>query len=221
MRTDGQPAGSALPAKGGGCRRSRAAAREGILRPLDVRAVQPQWNISTHGFSRQIPIIRALFPTSMTTQRERMFAALARLVWSLDNQPGCAEILGQLGRDHRRFGVTERHYSAFFAALRDTAEHFIGSDWTPRSRPRGRSRSTISRLDHEGGGGARRADLAALVDRRDRLARAALARRRGDPAAAQRSRYRYQAGQYVPVQVTGGRGSGGRTRSPTRRGAAA
>jgi NAD(P)H-flavin reductase/hemoglobin-like flavoprotein len=76
------------------------------------------------------PDSRALFPTSMTAQRERLLALLTRLVWSLDNQPGCAEILGQLGRDHRRFGVTEPHYKAFFAALRDTAEHFAGSAWT-------------------------------------------------------------------------------------------
>jgi NAD(P)H-flavin reductase/hemoglobin-like flavoprotein len=76
------------------------------------------------------PDWRTLFPTSMTAQRERMFAGLARLVWSLDNQPGCAEFLGNLGRDHRRFGVTESHHKAFFNALRDTAEHFIGRGWT-------------------------------------------------------------------------------------------
>jgi NAD(P)H-flavin reductase/hemoglobin-like flavoprotein len=79
------------------------------------------------------PDCRALFPTSMTAQRERMFAALARLIWSLDNRPGCADILGQLGRDHRRFGVTESHYKAFFTALLDTAEHFIGRAWTPET----------------------------------------------------------------------------------------
>ena len=66
------------------------------------------------------PDCRTLFPTSMTAQRERMFAALARLVWSLDNQPGCAEFLGQLGREHRRFGVTESHYRA---VLRRPARH--------------------------------------------------------------------------------------------------
>ena len=73
------------------------------------------------------PDTRALFPMSMTAQRERMFAALTRIVWSLDNQPGCTEILTQLGRSHRKFGVTERHYPIFFAALRDTAERFTGA----------------------------------------------------------------------------------------------
>src|SRR5262249_24992507 len=33
------------------------------------------------------PRTRALFPLSMTAQRERIFAALARLIWSLDDQP--------------------------------------------------------------------------------------------------------------------------------------
>jgi NAD(P)H-flavin reductase/hemoglobin-like flavoprotein len=80
------------------------------------------------------PDTRALFPMSMTSQRERMLAALARVVWSLDNPSDCDEILGQLGRDHRRFGVTDRHHSAFFAALRDTAERFIGSAWTAETQ---------------------------------------------------------------------------------------
>src|SRR5262249_14555440 len=72
------------------------------------------------------PDARALSRRRMTAQRERVSAALARLVWSLDNQPECAQLLRQLGRDHRRFGVTDRHYEAFIATLRDTAEHFIG-----------------------------------------------------------------------------------------------
>jgi NAD(P)H-flavin reductase/hemoglobin-like flavoprotein len=77
------------------------------------------------------PDTRSLFPMTMSVQRERMFAALARLVWSLDTEPGSSELLSLLGRGHRKFGVTERHYTAFFAALRETAEHFIGRGWQP------------------------------------------------------------------------------------------
>jgi NAD(P)H-flavin reductase/hemoglobin-like flavoprotein len=76
------------------------------------------------------PDTRALFPMGMTEQRERMFGALSGLVSSLDNPPGMAELLARLGRDHRRFGVTAKHYAAFFTTLRDTAEHFCGSSWT-------------------------------------------------------------------------------------------
>ncbi len=130
------------------------------------------------------PDTRALFPMSMTAQRERMFAALARLVWSLDNQPGCAEILTQLGRSHRRFGVTERHYPIFFAALRDTAEHFIGAGWTPET-----AAAWQVALDFiaatMGVSGAGRQERTAVVDRRDRLARTARSRRGGAAAAAE------------------------------------
>jgi NAD(P)H-flavin reductase/hemoglobin-like flavoprotein len=76
------------------------------------------------------PRSRSLFPLSMTAQRERIFAALARLIWSLDDPARHAEILSRLGRDHRRFGVTEAHYAPFIVTLRDTAKHFIGSEWT-------------------------------------------------------------------------------------------
>jgi len=79
------------------------------------------------------PRSRSLFPLSMTAQRERIFAALARLIWSLDDPPRHTEILTRLGRDHRRFGVTEAHYAPFIVTLRDTAEHFIGSEWTPET----------------------------------------------------------------------------------------
>jgi NAD(P)H-flavin reductase/hemoglobin-like flavoprotein len=75
------------------------------------------------------PDTRSLFPMSMSVQRERMFAALTRLVWSLDTEPGSSELLSRLGREHRKFGVTERHYDTFFAALRETAEHFAGRGW--------------------------------------------------------------------------------------------
>jgi len=77
------------------------------------------------------PDCRSLFPMSMTTQRDAMFAALTQLIWSLDTEAACGELLGRLGIDHRKFGVTERHYGAFFAALRDTVRYFIGPDWRP------------------------------------------------------------------------------------------
>jgi len=76
------------------------------------------------------PGIRALFPTSMTVQRERMFDALSRVIRSLDSEPECTALLRQIGREHRRYGVLEKHCAWFFAALRDTVEHRAGSLWT-------------------------------------------------------------------------------------------
>ena len=138
---------------------------------------------------------------NMTAQRERMFAALARLVWSLDNQPGCAEILKQLGRDHRRFGVTERHCPAFFATLRDTVEHFIGTAWTPEIATAWQvaidyisaSMQTAAAADAET---SPRWWTAEIVSHELRSPGVAVLRLRPSEPLP------YEAGQYVPVQVT-------------------
>jgi NAD(P)H-flavin reductase/hemoglobin-like flavoprotein len=147
------------------------------------------------------PDIRALFPMTMTTQRERVFAAVARLVWSLDNQPGCAEVLDQLGRDHRRFGVTDRHYSTFFAALRDTAEHFIGSDWSPDT-----AAAWQVMLDHVSSSMRAAAARAAQTSPRWWTAEIVAHELRSPGVAVLTLRpsqpLPYQAGQYIPVQVT-------------------
>jgi NAD(P)H-flavin reductase/hemoglobin-like flavoprotein len=77
------------------------------------------------------PDARTLFPMSMSAQHDRMLAAMTQVIWSLDSEAACTELLQRLGRDHRKFGVTERHYAAFFAAMRDTVRYFTGPDWTP------------------------------------------------------------------------------------------
>jgi NAD(P)H-flavin reductase/hemoglobin-like flavoprotein len=146
------------------------------------------------------PDIRTLFPMTMSVQRERMFAALARLVWSLDNQPGCAEILDKFGRDHRRFGVTERHYSAFFATLRDTAEHFIGSDWTPET-----AAAWGVMLDYVSSSMKAAAANDAQTSPRWWTAEIVSHELRSPGVAVLRLRpsqpLPYEAGQYIPVQV--------------------
>jgi len=147
------------------------------------------------------PESRSLFPTSMIAQRERTFAVLGRLVSSLDNQPGCEEMLGQLGRAHRRFGVTDKHYPVFFAALRDTAEHFIGRDWTPETASAWQlAISYISATMKAAAAAAARISppwyVAEIVSHDLRSPGVAVIRLRPNEPLP------YQAGQYVPVQVT-------------------
>jgi NAD(P)H-flavin reductase/hemoglobin-like flavoprotein len=147
------------------------------------------------------PRTRALFPLSMTAHRERVFAALARLIWSLDDQPRRTEILSRLGRDHRRFGVTEAHYLPFIATLRDTAEHFIGSEWTPET-----ARAWQATLEYvaESMQAAAEDDAqtsppwwtAEIVSHELRSPGVAVLRLRPSQPLP------YHAGQYVPVQVT-------------------
>ncbi len=147
------------------------------------------------------PDIRTLFPMTMTAQRERAFAALCRLVWSLDDQPGCAEMLDRLGRDHRRFGVTERHYSTYFATLMDTAQHFIGSDWTPDTAAAwqgmlDRVSATMRAAAERDAQTSPRWWTAEIVSHELRAPGVAVLRLRPSQPLP------YQAGQYIPVQVT-------------------
>lgn len=147
------------------------------------------------------PNLRALFPMSMTMQRERLFAALGELVWSLDNQPGCAEILAQLGREHRRYGVTESHYKAFFAALRDTAEHFTGGAWTAETASAWQAAldyisATMRAAAAEDAKTSPAWWVAEIVSHEVRSPGVAVIRLRPNEPLP------YQPGQYIPVQVT-------------------
>lgn len=76
------------------------------------------------------PELRSMFPHSMRGHMERLFTALERMVWDIDNPVKLTSFLGQLGRDHRKFGVRDRHYEPTVAALLDTFRHFCGHYWT-------------------------------------------------------------------------------------------
>jgi NAD(P)H-flavin reductase/hemoglobin-like flavoprotein len=76
------------------------------------------------------PRLRALFPPAMDMQRDRLFRALTKIVWSLDNPEALSGYLSQLGRDHRKFGVTPEHYAAIGSALIATLRKFSGDTWT-------------------------------------------------------------------------------------------
>jgi NAD(P)H-flavin reductase/hemoglobin-like flavoprotein len=147
------------------------------------------------------PAIRSLFPMSMTAQREHMFAALTRTISSLDSPAASAEILGQLGREHRKYGVTDRHHRAFFSALRDTVEHFAGLSWSPEIagawQVAGDYISATMRAA---------ADTDAVAAPPWWVAEIVAHELRSPGVAVLRLRptepLGYQSGQYVPVQVT-------------------
>jgi NAD(P)H-flavin reductase/hemoglobin-like flavoprotein len=78
----------------------------------------------------QNPDLRALFPLGMSHTRVATFEMLARLIWSLDDAAESDQLLGQIARDHRKFGVKDKYLEPFFAAVLGTAEHVIGPAWT-------------------------------------------------------------------------------------------
>ncbi|MET8866647.1 globin domain-containing protein [Nonomuraea sp. NPDC004580] len=75
------------------------------------------------------PHLRSMFPPAMNVQRDRLFSALTRIVWSLDSPDGMAAYLGQLGRDHRKYGVVAEHYTAVGNALLATIRRFAADVW--------------------------------------------------------------------------------------------
>ncbi len=76
------------------------------------------------------PDTREMFPTSMAGQRDRLFAALGRVVSDVDNLDALVPYLRQLGRDHRMFAVLADHYPAVGEALLATLAKFLGDEWT-------------------------------------------------------------------------------------------
>ncbi|MGZ8177285.1 FAD-binding oxidoreductase [Williamsia sp. SKLECPSW1] len=66
------------------------------------------------------PDLRDLFPVSLAHQRAALFGILDHVLESLPDtttHPQLVETLAQLGRDHRKFGVSDSHYDLFGRAL--------------------------------------------------------------------------------------------------------
>ncbi|MEV7237234.1 globin domain-containing protein [Streptomyces sp. NPDC051020] len=77
------------------------------------------------------PEVRPMFPVAMGAQRDRLVAALGRIVAEADDPDRLVPYLQQLGRDHRRFQVVVQHYEAVGQALLATLAYFLGEAWTP------------------------------------------------------------------------------------------
>lgn len=77
------------------------------------------------------PRLRALFPPGMSAQRDRLFRALTKIVWSQDNPEELRAYLAGLGCDHRKFGVLPEHYPAVGAALIATLRRYAADVWSP------------------------------------------------------------------------------------------
>ena len=75
------------------------------------------------------PELRAMFPLAMDGQRRALSAALTRCAWSMDNPQSLHEYLAALGRDHRKYGVQERHYQVFGETLTTALRLLNGPAW--------------------------------------------------------------------------------------------
>lgn len=90
------------------------------------------------------PETRAMFPTNMQYQQDKLLAALGHMVTHVDDERVVTAFAQRLGADHRRFQgedgqgrpvpLAQCHYVWVGQALLATLERFLGPRWTPGLR---------------------------------------------------------------------------------------
>ncbi|MFF4696747.1 globin domain-containing protein [Streptomyces chattanoogensis] len=78
----------------------------------------------------QHPDLRALFPASMDTQRDRLFKALLTAAKHVDDADILTEYLSHLGRGHRKYGTVPDHYPAVGECLLSALSRYATSSWS-------------------------------------------------------------------------------------------
>lgn len=77
------------------------------------------------------PETRQHFPAAMDIQRDRLMRAITYVIDQLETPESVFPLLAQLGRDHRKYGVTEDHYTAVGEALLAALANLAGPElWT-------------------------------------------------------------------------------------------
>jgi NAD(P)H-flavin reductase/hemoglobin-like flavoprotein len=79
------------------------------------------------------PDLRGFFQHALTQTRAAVFREFTRLIEGLDDLQRTEQRLRQLARDHRKFGVREKHYRPFFDAIVAMAEYVAGPSWTSQA----------------------------------------------------------------------------------------
>src|SRR5262249_49090226 len=70
----------------------------------------------------------------MKVQRRKLMQAIAAVVNGMDSLDALVPTLENLGRNHLRYGVTDRHYETVGAALLWTLEQGLKQAWTPTAK---------------------------------------------------------------------------------------
>jgi NAD(P)H-flavin reductase/hemoglobin-like flavoprotein len=71
-----------------------------------------------------------MFPPGMDRQRDRLLAALVRVLTSLDDEPALAQLARGLGRNHRFYGPEPADWDLVGGALLYALAAHKGADWT-------------------------------------------------------------------------------------------
>ncbi|GAA1460060.1 FAD-binding oxidoreductase [Williamsia maris] len=90
-------------------------------------------NFYTRLFSVR-PDLRDLFPATMAHQRAALFGVLDHIFEVIPDPAGHTDLigfLGQLGHDHRKYGVSPEDYDVFFRSLLAEISSTLGEDFDP------------------------------------------------------------------------------------------
>jgi hemoglobin-like flavoprotein len=81
------------------------------------------------------PSLQRMFAnTEMKEQRRKLMQAIAAVINGVDNLDSLVPALQNLGRNHGRYGVMDRHYETVGAALLWTLEQGLKEAWTPAAK---------------------------------------------------------------------------------------
>jgi hemoglobin-like flavoprotein len=78
------------------------------------------------------PSLRAIFPSDMTSQKQKLMMMITAAVRGLGDLDRLVPVVQDLGRRHAGYRVTEAHYTTVGAALIDTLRKGLGSQFTPQ-----------------------------------------------------------------------------------------
>jgi NAD(P)H-flavin reductase/hemoglobin-like flavoprotein len=145
------------------------------------------------------PHIRDFFPAALEAQRDRLVKAIGYIVDELEEPDTLLPFLAQLGRDHRKYGVTAEHYAAvgksLTAALRANAGTELWTDEVDRAWD-----EAVELIAGTMIASAEQEDTppvwtGTVIERRETLSNLVVVRLRLDQPM------RYAAGQYMSVQI--------------------
>jgi NAD(P)H-flavin reductase/hemoglobin-like flavoprotein len=144
------------------------------------------------------PYLRGLFPASLDTRSDRLFAALLKLAEQLDRIDELVPVLEQLGRDHRKYGVRPSHHDAVRQAMVGALRDHAGRSWRPEYEAAwNRAYDFAARVMNSADAASTDPPYwqAQVIDHERRYADIAVLRLRTDHP------YPYRAGQYATVEV--------------------
>jgi hemoglobin-like flavoprotein len=131
------PAGGIEPA-GGAAPRCPVTAADSRLLKKSLAMLEPQSDrVMAYFFATFFvhnPELRPMFPLALDGSREQVFAALTRCVWASDRPEQVTGWLGDLARDHRKYGVAEHHYRPFCDALLAALRAFSDGSWSTQTQ---------------------------------------------------------------------------------------